>query len=639
MLTKDNVRFFGISSIIIITISFLTYFSTLNGFFTGPDFCEIYFGRTGKLINVLRLFIPIGRGDMLFIRPIADMLWLLDYRLWGLNPIGYRVTNLMMHSMDSILVFFLAFFLLHNKKAALAAGFLFAIHPIHSGAVSFIVGRTDPICSIFYLLSLISFALYILYNQRHRFFYLLSILFYPLAIFSKETAITLPLTIILYDSFVMKKFSLRLCIRRINLYIPYIAITVLYIVSRLIFTGRLGGYPDPITGGPGILNFKIIDYMSKVLYYIPTELFVPINPAVFSSASIQLITMTLVSGVLVAIVLSLKEILKQSRIILFAFLWMVVTLIPAHNLIGESNVLEGARLLYLPSAGFCIGLAFIIMAIKGKGIKRYLPLIIFTLVSIIYIFITIKNNSVWISAGEINRSITRIAKDYSKRYGVDIRCYFLIPGSTREGACVFANELPYTVDPLFAPLSPESVVILGDGHETDPAYRGNDFDLRRPDILQGLGKRIFFFYYNEDKKAFEDLSLSIKSNLLEYSHSFQGLEIPKLILSSSAVSSYISQLPNIPAYFIGGIEARIRYRKKRSQDMMIICWYRKDNGPELRRSFFLELDGEFHNYYIPFTIYRPDWTGNVFITKIELSFSNDLSQVDIEYVKLFPYQR
>jgi len=516
MWTKEDIRLFSISSIIIITISFLTYFTALDGFFTGVDFSAYMDGgKYEKSIDLMGLLIP-GKGNTR-VRPLPEISWSLEHKLWGLNHTAYHATAIMLHTINSILVLCLSFFLLRNKLVALGAGILFAIHPIHSGVVSIIQQRYDLVCALFYLSSLVSFALSI-YNSRQKVFYLISLLSYLAALFSKEMALTLPLTIIFYDSFIMKRFSWRSFINRINLYTPYIAITVIYIIWRVALTGTIGGDINPVTGRSAIFDFNLLGYLSKTVYYVPAEFFIPLNRAIFSNNSVQLITMIFLSGILAVTAFSFKEIWKNIHLILFGFFWIIITLIPAYNSVGVSNMLLESRFVYLPSAGFCIALAFMFLGDKTRYIKRYLSLSIFTLFCIIYIFVTNKNNSVWISAGEINRSIPRVVNEYYKRYGADIKCFFLMPNRTGGGADLFAEELPLVLAPLFAPLGPESVVLLSeDNHGTYCAYISKDFDLRQPDRLHGLGKKVFLFRYNQDKSILEDVSLQIKSGLLKTS--------------------------------------------------------------------------------------------------------------------------
>jgi protein O-mannosyl-transferase len=337
---RDNLRFFTISSIAIIGVAFLTYFSTLNSFFSGPDFSMLYFGKYGKFYQLFNFLLP-SVGEM-NIRPLPEMSWYLDYRLFGLNPIGYHTVNILMHSVNAVLILFLCIFLSKNRAASLGAALLFAIHPIHSEVVPLIMLRADLMCTLFYLLSLVSFALYF-YAQNNRLIYFISVLSYPLALFSKEMALTLPLIIMLYGFFSEKKLSMTSFVNRINLYIPYIAINVLYIVWRLVTTGTLGGESNPVSGKPDFLDFNFLDYIIKAVYYVPKELFISAHPITLKDNLLKPITMLLTLGAAIAIASLLIERIKNIRLILFGFIWILVTLIPTHNILELNNTLKGRK--------------------------------------------------------------------------------------------------------------------------------------------------------------------------------------------------------------------------------------------------------------------------------------------------------
>lgn len=175
MFTRDNIRFFVFAGISIVIISFLVYWTCLSIFFIGFDFQILTQGKSTAFRALATLFVP-GANEPRF-RSLPVIASFLDYRLWGLNPVGYRVVNIMMHSINSILVLLLSFFLLKDRIISLGAGLLFAIHPLHSAVLLSLSQRPDLMCTLFYLLSLASFALCV-YNQRYRLFYWISIISY-----------------------------------------------------------------------------------------------------------------------------------------------------------------------------------------------------------------------------------------------------------------------------------------------------------------------------------------------------------------------------------------------------------------------------------------------------------------------------
>lgn len=643
MKIKDNIRFFSTSSIVIIALSFFTYFTTLSSFLSVPDiatFNEEICER--NLSDMLRSF--ISSIDNIYVRPLTNISLFLEYRLWGLNPIGYRIVNITMHSINSILVLFLSFFLLRNRRVALGAGVLFAIHPIHSG-ISFMYQSYDLICTLFYLFSLTGFALCV-YLKRYRIFYLLSIIAYSLALLSKEMAITLPVVIILYDFFLVKSLSIKSFFSRLKYYSPYIVITFLYLFYRILLTGNVCGDINPATGRSVFFDFNPHNFIKNIVLYILAEFLIPTNYSIFSSSFIRLIATVFALGVIVSLVVSWKEILKNSYPILLGLLWVIITLIPVHNIVYIDIDPLVVKYIYLPSVGFCIALAFLILEEKAKGIVKNLSLTIFVTFCAIYISITNKNNSVCVQAGQFNKSIIRIVNEYYKKYGAGtgIRYYFLahsymFPG----GVPLIYDDLTFVLATFFKPISYESVMLSAENRETDGWHYTGDFDLRQPDILNGLGQKTFFFSYNKDKVVFEDLSLQIKSNLLNRLESFKNLNIKmsSLYFSGPIESVYTTQPLHIPAYLMGGIEVRMRFKKYKDiprHDEATIRWYKDDNTQPQCRTFSVKRDGQFHTYQIAFNIYKLELTEDIYITKIELISSSTSPSPEVDYIKILPYQ-
>ena len=117
-------------------------------------------------------------GGEVYYRPLVHLSMNLDYNIWHLNPVGYHITNITLHSANALMVFFLCLYLLMNgfsdfKKSSpqasntnhiittsFIAALFFALHPIHSESVAWISGRTDLLATFFFLLAFISFLSY-----------------------------------------------------------------------------------------------------------------------------------------------------------------------------------------------------------------------------------------------------------------------------------------------------------------------------------------------------------------------------------------------------------------------------------------------------------------------------------------------
>lgn len=146
----------AIPLLIIIIITFAVYLNTLQaGFLAVDDVDTIRHIQSGN-VSVSGLFFQ--RGSEYF-RPIAILSLLLDFTLFGGNPAGYHLANILIHLANSILVYFLAtLFLGSNENTpyySFLAALLFALHPVNSEAVVWMSARPDLLCCLFFQLCLI----------------------------------------------------------------------------------------------------------------------------------------------------------------------------------------------------------------------------------------------------------------------------------------------------------------------------------------------------------------------------------------------------------------------------------------------------------------------------------------------------
>ena len=168
--------------------------------------------------------IPLKQNDShQSYRPITILTFRWNYLVGGLNPIGYHIINVLLHSTVSVLFFHICtrIFNCHVCEQApslsVLCGLFFASHPIHTEAVSNVVGRADLLCGLFYLLTILSYincfsdASTSDGNKRQgrysKLWLLLSIFWSILALFSKEQGITAFGICVVYDVLFVRKFN------------------------------------------------------------------------------------------------------------------------------------------------------------------------------------------------------------------------------------------------------------------------------------------------------------------------------------------------------------------------------------------------------------------------------------------------
>ena len=129
--------------------------------------------------------------------PLTWISHMLDYRLFGPKPLGHHAENLLLHTLNVLLLYFVLKRMTKSvwKSAFVAA--LFAVHPLHVESVAWAAERKDVLSTFFWMLTMWA---YVVYAERPRLkWYLLTVLFFGLGLLSKPTLVTLPLVLLLLD--------------------------------------------------------------------------------------------------------------------------------------------------------------------------------------------------------------------------------------------------------------------------------------------------------------------------------------------------------------------------------------------------------------------------------------------------------
>src|SRR5205814_1780882 len=131
--------------------------------------------------------------------PLTWLSLALDHRLGQLNPMVYHLDNLLLHGLNTFLVFFLSLKLLNLTKrnedqrsgaipAAFLTAILFGLHPIHVESTAWATERKDVLCGVFFLSSLLVYLKYAVTSTKSK--YYLCLVLFALALMSKPMAVT-----------------------------------------------------------------------------------------------------------------------------------------------------------------------------------------------------------------------------------------------------------------------------------------------------------------------------------------------------------------------------------------------------------------------------------------------------------------
>ncbi|MGE5279351.1 MAG: tetratricopeptide repeat protein [Deltaproteobacteria bacterium] len=137
-----------------------------------------------------------------YYRPLVLLSFLIDYRLWGANPLGFHLTQILLHFLNACLVFLLIRTLWNNTRAAMITAVLFAVHPIQAVAVDYIADRGNLLAALLQLSALLCLLRVREQRDKTTDMLLLSGLLFAAALFARENALLFPAlaVIVLYAS-------------------------------------------------------------------------------------------------------------------------------------------------------------------------------------------------------------------------------------------------------------------------------------------------------------------------------------------------------------------------------------------------------------------------------------------------------
>ncbi|MFQ5962249.1 MAG: hypothetical protein ACE5MG_12715, partial [Candidatus Methylomirabilales bacterium] len=178
--------------------------------------------------------------DLPYYRPVMNLSFYFDRILWGMNPAGFHITNVLLHILNTLLVFALASFLIGGRIIPFLAGLFFAVHPVHTESLDLIQGRSDLLCSFFFLYSLLLFIQFIHRSTEKSspFLYAASLVMCFLSLLTKEMAATLPLILLLYSVVFRKPAQIRgRTISPCLLSAPFFVVLGIYLLLRVWILG------------------------------------------------------------------------------------------------------------------------------------------------------------------------------------------------------------------------------------------------------------------------------------------------------------------------------------------------------------------------------------------------------------------
>lgn len=296
-----------------------------------------------------------------YYRPIF-MTWLmLNYELFGADPVLWHFSTVITHVIATLLVYFIARRLTGDAMIGGISALVFGVHPVHAEGVAWISAVTEPLFAIFFFGAVLAHLRGREEGQaRPTLRWEASAwMLFTLAIFTKETAIVLPALIGAYEWLFPPSPQAATRNRLANAFevaLPYLGVGLIYVAIRYAVLGSLTPLARawPLSTMLATWPFVLSFYLRQLVWPFEYSLFYPIAPVTHPGLKI-FVGPVLIVGV---VAIFLFWIGRRSRRAAFASLMLALPLLPVLNLraFAFDDFLHD-RYLYVPSAGFCIMLA------------------------------------------------------------------------------------------------------------------------------------------------------------------------------------------------------------------------------------------------------------------------------------------
>jgi tetratricopeptide (TPR) repeat protein len=344
----------GLSALggILLTVTLAAYFSAFRGDFHYDDTLTVLDNP-----HVESLYSFIGHLDHM-VRPVLYATFLFDRSLYGLNPVGYHLLNIVLHIGSGLLIHMILTCAMREQPSPIpfCTALLFLIHPMTSETVTYISGRASGLMSFFYLLALFLYVTWYEQPAERRWVYLSgAVASFVLSIGSKEAAVTLPIILLLWDALIRRLHGSDLRAAMLSRHSPFwlvllLAATWAWYHPRYTALAQFSSEIRPVWDH--MLSQGHVIVYSLGLDFTPWRQSFDHDLPVFHSLTQWPLPLDLllVLGLAAAVIISARRL----PLVAFGLSWYVIqflptSVIPRNDLLSERN-------LYLPAIGFTLAI-------------------------------------------------------------------------------------------------------------------------------------------------------------------------------------------------------------------------------------------------------------------------------------------
>jgi tetratricopeptide (TPR) repeat protein len=371
LIKRDSTSYWLISGLALTVIVYLP--SLFNGLVNWDDNGYIFNPYVNDLspAGIVKIFSVYFLGNY---HPLTLISLGIDRLIGGNSPFIYHFTNLLLHLLNTFMVFLLVKRLTKNNLLAILTFILFGVHTLHVESVAWIAERKDVLYSFFFLVSLTIYTIYA--SGRKGVYYGLSLLCFLLSLLAKGQAVVLVAILPFIDYVMDRKWS---SVKVLSEKIPFFFLSLVF--SWLAFRAQeavstLHFESFPLSERFAFASFGAVQYLIKSILPFNLSAFYPYPPKLADGSIPFFYWLFIIS--LPVLFIGSYFLFKRSKIYAFGISLFFISLLPLLQLIPVGEALMADRYFYIPSIGLLLCFAYCLLELKNTWI-RYAVFIFFVL--------------------------------------------------------------------------------------------------------------------------------------------------------------------------------------------------------------------------------------------------------------------
>ncbi|MFZ1932133.1 MAG: tetratricopeptide repeat protein [Thermoguttaceae bacterium] len=327
--------------------------------------------------------------------PVTWISYLADYQLYGLKPHGYHLTNVLLHSATTVLLFLVLWRMTGRLWPCAFVAAVFAVHPLHVETVAWLSERKGLLSGLFFVLTLGAYVEYARRRPLHvrSLAYLAMLVFFALGLMSKPILVTLPFVLLLLDYWPLRRMShlggadIPVCQEKPQsggrqeclphqtvwrLIAEKLPLLLLSIVSCAIAPWAQGKavialekIPLPARIGNALVSY--VDYLGETLWPTDLAVFYP-HPLNTLPTWKPIVALLVLLGITAAVLVRWR----RNPYLPVGWFWYVGMLVPAIGLVQIGVHAMADRYMYLPQIGLCLALTWSVLDLVRSWPNRTL---------------------------------------------------------------------------------------------------------------------------------------------------------------------------------------------------------------------------------------------------------------------------